>query len=280
MNAQDPSFESFLYALDDQISQAESGEPDIIKRLVTCIQLCSEALMHLRRWVAENTFPDQATEIHFFKNVKSQVQAKKIYYQKVYDLHASPMSITDVLMKRELEQKVEECTKCLLHNKEYYEYLLADSKYWDEKYFLRERHNAIFCRCHNCDPDFCTNADCVMAEVIACKQLIVYFCTLISNPSVHSSAPTTGKDPSLPCKLSPTCLVELGYALYSAGAFGNATLKEVMQKLSDSFQIDLVDFYDTFRRIRERKKSPAKFLDDLKTSLIKYMEQADNDKYN
>ena len=69
--------------------------------------------------------------------------------------------------------------------------------------------------------------------------------------------------------------MELGYALYAAGFFDHvkATIKDIMKLLSAVSQIDLQQYSHTFFQIRERKGNPAKFLDELKAALLRYIDQ-------
>lgn len=104
------------------------------------------------------------------------------------------------------------------------------------------------------------------------------------NPSLKLAEPTPSyttapvSQTSFPCSISKTDVVEIGYAFYTAGVFGKAPLKEVMGLLSRMFQINLENYAHKFFQIRERKNSPTKFLDELKTSLVRYFDQLDLDK--
>ena len=78
--------------------------------------------------------------------------------------------------------------------------------------------------------------------------------------------------------LSSSGNVEIGYAFYTAGVFGKAPIKEVMSLLSGMFQINLENYPHTFFQIRERKINVTKFLDELKTALLRYFDQLDQQK--
>jgi hypothetical protein len=56
---------------------------------------------------------------------------------------------------------------------------------------------------------------------------------------------------------------------------GTASINELAKSMEALFQKDLGDYYRTFLEIRERKKSPTKLLDTLKTSLMNRMIEAD-----
>ncbi|AYO58003.1 hypothetical protein CO230_07615 [Chryseobacterium sp. 6424] len=67
------------------------------------------------------------------------------------------------------------------------------------------------------------------------------------------------------------------YALHADGVFNNGAveLKDVAENFEKLFNIDLGQFHRTFLEIRIRKSSKTKFLDTLKDTLEKRMEDAD-----
>ncbi|MBO9205540.1 MULTISPECIES: RteC domain-containing protein, partial [Niastella] len=70
-------------------------------------------------------------------------------------------------------------------------------------------------------------------------------------------------------------LVEIGYALYLHGDFGDASIKEIMESFEVAFNFELGEYYDHFTDIRQRKNSTI-FLDKLKTHLVRYIEREDD----
>lgn len=74
-----------------------------------------------------------------------------------------------------------------------------------------------------------------------------------------------------------TDLIELIYALQSSGAInsGTADIKEVASACEHIFNIDLGDFYRTFLEIKSRKINQTKFIDNIKESLLKRIEDSD-----
>lgn len=76
---------------------------------------------------------------------------------------------------------------------------------------------------------------------------------------------------------SKAALVELIYALYSSDSInkGRAEIKEITKLFEILFNVQLGDVYHTFLEVRSRKIERTKFLDYLKESLIRRMEEAD-----
>ena len=74
---------------------------------------------------------------------------------------------------------------------------------------------------------------------------------------------------------SKTALTELIYALHSQGAFGNTDIISITKTFESTFNINLGDFYHTFMELKARKINRTKFLDSLKESLLKKMDEED-----
>ena len=74
----------------------------------------------------------------------------------------------------------------------------------------------------------------------------------------------------------PIELVEVMYALYSAGSFSKITLKELFSMAGELFGCKVRNFYSLFSTIKSRTKGDrTTFLDKLKRSLIVKMEKSD-----
>lgn len=70
---------------------------------------------------------------------------------------------------------------------------------------------------------------------------------------------------------------ELGYSIRDSGVLnhGNVDVKEIMNFIEVSFDIDLGDYYRTYVAIKSRKKDRTPFLNKLIESLIRRMEKDD-----
>jgi hypothetical protein len=101
----------------------------------------------------------------------------------------------------------------------------------------------------------------------------------------HLDTERTGQFPSSYPKVRLTWtgskveLVELIYAWETAGCFnhGHATIKEIAAYIEVIFNVDLGDYYDTFRDMRNRVNRTA-FLDKLIKVLNDRMDEADRKK--
>jgi len=75
-----------------------------------------------------------------------------------------------------------------------------------------------------------------------------------------------------------TELVELIYAIYAKGSinYGNIDIKELIDYFCNVFNTDAGEFYRIYLNIRNRKESRTLYLDSLRDSLNKKMDDDDN----
>lgn len=275
------TLEKLVQSLLRRMEDNESRETDLLLRFETSIQLCEESLHLLRQWVTENSFPDKASEIYFFKQVKPLILARYIYYQKAYHLHIAYFNGCGLLEKERLTRELQDIDRFFVANNNLYEYYRKGCTHLDEVYFLRERHDWKNCPgIPRIGDVFSTGADEQLASLMAHEQLLKYIDGLLENPPAKQQAPIARSVASseLRCTASVTSIVELGYALYASGFFNNgkASVKNIMTFLEESLRIDLGKYYDTFIQIQERKINTTKFLDELKTSLLRYIDRERN----
>ena len=282
MPAFQSTFEELLHSWQLRLQDAEARETDLPARLETCIRICEESLLELRQWVMANAFPDKDCEIYFFRQVKPVIRARYIYYQKIHRLHIGYFNGSGLLAKERLEKELHAIARYFTDNDQFFTYYRNGSTHHDELYFVRGQYDWKICpEVNHFDNIFSTSFDGKLAELMAYELLLKYVDGLL-NPSIKltETAPVITSQPAvstLQCTASLTDIVELGYALQKSGFFnnGNASIKDVMAFMADVLKVDLRNFYHLLFRLRERK-NPAKFLDQLKSSLLMHIEAMDD----
>jgi hypothetical protein len=286
MPAFQTTFEEQTQSWQLRLQDAEARESDLLARVETCISICEESLLQLRQWVTEHSFPGKDCEIYFFKQVKPMIMARYIYYKKIYRLHIGYFNGSGLLAKERLEQELKDITRYFSDNADFYTYYRMGYTHHDELFFVRGEYKWKICpEVNHFDAIFSTSGDGKLAELMAYELLLKYIDERL-NPSVKltESATVTASRPATSCTLQCTAnvtdVVELGYALYANGFFNNgkASVKDIMNLLSDMLQISLRNYAQTFYHIRERKINPTKFTGELKDDLNRYIEQLDNQK--
>jgi hypothetical protein len=154
--------------------------------------------------------------------------------------------------------------------------------YLDDKYFVRRRLDLrlyVDTFIYDADPEFSTSHDYKVAKIIANDLLNIYLKSEIAimerkdhtaNKSfIISKGKYTWTD-------SKAALTELIYALHATKCInnGNIEIKEIANFLEALFRFDLGDYYRDYLQIKNRQNQ-TKFIDTLKTALIKKINEQD-----
>lgn len=281
MPAFQSTFEELTRSWQLRLQDAEAGESDLLARAETCIRICEESLLQLRQWVMERSFPGRDCEVYFFKQVKPVIMARYIYYQKIYRLHIGYFHGSGLLEKARLQRELQAIARYFADNADFYTYYRMGYTHHDELFFVRGAYDWKICpEVNQFDAIFSTSGDGKLAELMAYELLLKYIDEML-NPSelTEPACVTASRSPSstLQCTASLTDIVELGYALHAAGFFNNgkASIRDIMTLLSTVLQKDLHHYPRLFFQIQERKGNVTKYLDQLKTDFVRYVDQLD-----
>ncbi|TYB74261.1 RteC domain-containing protein [Bizionia myxarmorum] len=253
-----------------------------ITYLKNYVSLSSEYLHLLRLYIREKDFSSQSDEIYFFKEVKPLINGHLKYFSHVhyYLLNRPKLSLPRqrkyiyLILKKFEIQKIREF--------DFVKYYRHKETRLDHIYFLRGTNNLAITNaiCHFTDPEFSTSHDDLVAKIITYDLLMVYYKHELkllkgNKNSLHTQQPIC-IPPGVSWTASKTDLVKLMYATFATGAFTNSNmdLKSLAKICETVFNIELGNFYKTYGEIKAREGSRTKFLDKMRTSLIKKM---DND---
>ncbi|PQJ80944.1 hypothetical protein BTO18_07185 [Polaribacter porphyrae] len=273
-----------IHKLEHNLKALESKIKNIHCVLEQSIIACKEALEKLREFVAKYYFNDKSEEIEFYKKVKPIVLSYLIFY--VEQLH--------IVTRRTKEGKKEQIKylkkfisnyQTYFHNNlEFYHYYKSNATHLDEQFFLRENKTISLNReafHYFTEDQFSTSHDSLVATIMAYTKLIEYLKNEIAQLNTNSKNMEIinpfQKESELIWTGNNNELVELIYALYSSGRINNSNvdIKEITLAFEKLFKKDLGNYYQSFNDIRARKINTTKFLDTLKSSLVKYMQDLD-----
>ncbi|MDQ6762627.1 MAG: RteC domain-containing protein, partial [Bacteroidota bacterium] len=130
------------------------------------------------------------------------------------------------------------------------------------------------------DMNFTTIYDHKISKIIAFELLSEFITTALAKLEIQldlESGFNSNTQKDISWTSSKVALVELLYALQSAGACnnGNIDLKRLANHLQIVFNVDLGNYYRVFQEMRIRKINRTTFLDQLKERLIQRMDEAD-----
>lgn len=267
-----------------ELDFVETEIDDVLTRTEQGIQLSRNTLDKLREYVLENEFSNQEDEINFFKHIKPQVYAKLIYYVKLFHFEDKRPKCSDRAEKDYLNSELDRIEAFYNENLEFYRYYRRGSSILDDRYFIRGNTDVrLYPDSFHfiTDDQFCTSHDHTVAEIMAYDLLSVYIKQEVSRLENQNTLDGSSAEmvcPSIKWTGKKIALIELVYALNSSGVLnhGNADLREITEVFQRMFGVDLRDYYRKYLEIRMRKTGRTKFLDLLKETFIRRMDEADS----
>jgi hypothetical protein len=272
-------YKKTLQKLEEQINELaiELENPIIFSE--TVIELVIKRLAELKEFVLQRGFETTEEEIHFFKQLKPTILSKLIYYNAIYRIETKRPYGGTKTIKKYLNNELVKIKRYFDNNLEFYKYYRTNSNHLDHKYFIRGNHDiklTLDTYYFVSDQSFSTSHDYKVAKIIANDLIQVYLEDQLFSLHKHLSSKNRNTI-QLNWTASKTSLIELIYALYSQGVLenGNVDIKLIASSFEAMFNLDLGDYYHTYLELKNRKTSRTKFLDALKESLLRRMEERD-----
>ncbi|MBN2743957.1 MAG: RteC domain-containing protein [Marinilabiliaceae bacterium] len=240
-----------------------------LKRCEKSAVVISNTMHQLRQWVLENSFQSDEQEIFFFKVIKPKVFSQLIYHVDLFKILTKLPEWSEEEMRLFLMQKIKKINRYRAVNLQLYQYLQNDLNSLDDRYFLRAQFRLIDAPdalSFDCDPRFTTVMDYKVARFKA-DEMLMEFINQKLNTNSHNSI-NVSLNSQFHWTESKVALTELIYAIHTAGCInnGNVELKDIALYLQDVFCIDLGNFYNDFKQIKNRN-NPTKFIDHLKEAI-------------
>ena len=255
---------------------------DIIETSLSMVHKLQSILNDLRMRVQTYVFPTKEDEILFFKTQKPEILARLLFFYKIYRIETQSPNGSDEVIRNYINRELDNLTYFFNRNLDFYQYYRSHSTVYDEYYFVRGNADLRLCTDSaqfDKDPNFSTGYDYKVAKIIANEMLRIYLNKrLVKLETNNQIEDNLQKYLKYPFRFTgkKVFLIELGYALVSAGDInnGNVEIKEMMKFLGKVFQVDLGDYYASYIAMKERKDRTA-YLHHLIDSLIKRMNEDD-----
>jgi hypothetical protein len=276
--------EEVLIKLEANLELIEAETNDILLKAEKGIKEAKLALEQLRNYITKTNFKNTSFEISFFKNTKPQVFSKLIYYVTLFNIEGKRPRGSRQSQIDYLNNHIDKLQIYFNDNLEFYHYYRRGATSLDKLYFVRGNENIrLFPDTFHffTDKQFSTSHDSTVATIIAYDMIIIHLKKEIDKLDNNGMETINSLNQTYSTKLfwtgSKTDLIELIYALQSCGAInsGTADIKEMAAVCEQIFNIDLGNYYHTFIEIRSRKSNSTKFIDKLKESLLKRIEESD-----
>lgn len=273
--------------LEESLDLLKSETDDILIRSEKAVTFCKLALSEMRKLVLQDGFENQQNEIEFFKSIKPQAQSKLIYHTQIFIIEGKRPNSSNKVQRNYLNAELDKIQVFINDNLEFYHYYRCKTTSMDDHFFLRGKGDIrlyLSSIHYMIDEHFCSSHDHTVAFIQAYDILSIYLKKELAKLEIKS-----GKNdnilkeedditrPKLFWTGTKISLIEMLYAIHSTGAVNNGTVDIMLavKFMERMFHIDLGDPYHAFIEIRSRTKDRTKFIDLLKSSLIKRLDEYD-----
>ncbi|MBJ2173639.1 RteC domain-containing protein [Aureibaculum sp. A20] len=275
-------FEKLLQKLHVELNKIAKEHTDIIKQSSLSIVLCRGILHEMHQMILQSSFNNESDEVNFFKRIKVIPLSQLIYSSEIKSFELHFPKLGKKKQERYLTKEIDLVNTFFNYHFEFVQYFKEGNTHSDILYFTRSHYNdlpVINRGNYYCPPKFCTSRDTLLSKLISFDRFAVY----LQNRLMRLSIPltlntnTTVKNSGLTWTSSKVALTELVYALHSCGAInsGAANIKDIVALTETIFNVELGDYYRTFLDIKMRKTGRTMFLEKLKESLLKKMDDYD-----
>lgn len=260
-----------------QLQRIAVTEDYELQKAEQSFHIVDTTMIKLRKYIADYSFRDDAEEIRFFKEVKPRFHSELVYLAELIHIETNKPFGSRELVTSFYRQVIERLQIYFERRHLYYVYYRSKRTSEDKLLFLRKTDCLPLIPEDNqdMDPAFSTIGGSWFAKFMGFEKIIGFLLTKIERMEKGGSELATQRKQQSAWTDSKAALVELAYALYSRGSinYGKADIKEIVSELEYLFNIHLGNFYRTYMDISIRKKSRTPYLDSLKESLERRMDE-------
>ncbi len=267
-----------------QLEVIELEEETSLRKSKKAIRLLKDIMQNLKAKLNDYKFNCEEDEIFFFKEYKPQLFSKLLYYSEIYKIETKRPTGSDTAQNNYIIKELDRIKDYFDKNLDFYQYYRTEKTHLDRYYFLRIEPDIeldVDCFYFERDNNFSTSFDYKVSKILSNEMLRIY---LNAELKKLEKQPENDMDNSKSPRIKHTWtgtkteLVELIYAIYAKGSinYGNIDIKELIDYFCNVFNTDAGEFYRIYLNIRNRKESRTLYLDSLRDSLNKKMNDDDN----
>lgn len=271
-----------LEDLNEQLNFLNLEIDDNLVRCEKAIEIILKSVQKLKLLFFKENFKSIDKEIDFFKNIKPKFTSKLIYYNLIYKIEAQMPFGGERVLKKYFNNELDKIKRYFYNNHDFNKYHRTGSSYLDTKYYVRGAIDiklAVDSFFFEADHTFATSHDFKLAKILAHDLLQVYIEDRLRDIDYKTLKEKTQREPNtkLSWTSSKVALIELIYALQTEGVFNNgiADIKDIVEHFEKNLNIDLGQYRRTFLEIKARKADRPRFIQALKDTLEKRMNNSD-----
>lgn len=272
--------QTLLTVLNRQLESVHAENDEPIKYSEEAIKILVSTLEELKTFFVKYEFLNKIEEIEFFKQIKPQFVYRLIYYNEVYNIETNAPYGGEKVLRKFYNSELEKLKMYFDENLDFYKYYRTGNTILDKKYFIRGKHDirlTLDSFYFQADHRFTTSHDFKVAQIMANDLIQVYLESEIHKLEKRLIPLTNAVSSNQKWTGSKVALVELIYALHAEGVFNNGAsdLKDVAEFFESALNVDLGQFHRVFLEMRMRKSDRTKFLNSLRDTLVKRMDEVD-----
>lgn len=237
------------------------------------------ALRKLKTFIRSNNyiFKDEEEEIWYNKIVQPKFLRRLIYFKELYYIQANKPVSSNKAQKAYYKLLLDTIGTYFDRHKNLFNYYKSGSNIHDKVYFLNRSQSISFepIYVHEVDSPFTSSYSFKLAKLQALEKLRQYLHSHLEKYNQEHQS-VIEANPYLPLDWTENkvALIELAYAIHARGAVkaGKADIKDIIKGFELLFNVSLGNFYRSFQDIIIRKKNPTLYLDILKDSLNRYID--------
>ncbi|MCS3801063.1 RteC domain-containing protein [Niastella sp. OAS944] len=270
--------EGLLKQLEDDLLAISKDEYGEIVQARMSMEICLQYCVNLRS--TQPSFQSTEQEVNFFREVKPRFTARYIFYAELYHILLNNFTISPEVEESYYRRHLQRVKIFMERYAQFYQYYKSGLNYLDHSYFTRHSDNGQTALQEFIDFDrgYSTGYDYLLAKIIAyemlCQELNQRITRLKQSGSTdHQQQPRFVLTWTAP----KVAMIELIYGLYASGVFNHSQvdLKRIAEAFSQFFNLPLNNIYKVWEEIRLRQKNRTAFLDNLRSSLLRKMDDDD-----
>lgn len=272
--------EKFHAALENQLAEVSINGQAPTEQYRASILICKKAMNKMKRFVTHYAFADTAEEIHFFKDVKPLFYSKYIYFINVYNFLMQFPAGGEEAVKSYINFHLTDLQRFFDNNKAFYQYYRSGGTQMDAIYFTRGGFDVqMELEDFEEDEQYSTSHDYKLSKIIANEKFQDYLQLEYAKIGQENFQPM-GHGKLFPFAhpewtATPTDAIELIYSLKASGSVnnGNIDVSEMVGIFEFVFQTEIKESYHKIIDISRRKKTIPIFLNKLKDSLLRLIDE-------
>lgn len=273
--------EDFIKALHDKMKEsirlsgmtADNG----IQSAHSCLEAVRETLSELYAFMNTLDFSDRETEIRYYKEFLPMFRSEQFYYADLVFIETNRPLGTKKQTIKYFSGLLKEKELFFKRNSFLYRYYCLGRKDLDEALFSKTDTKLPMSPLFGTEKEYLSDCSTSLSMIMANERISAFLKKSIRDLETGKNESPVPAKSQLLWTDSKSALIELAYALHSRGSVnqGKSDVKSIIQILEETFNVETGNFYRTFQSMRIRKKNRTVYLDHLKDSLEKRMDEAD-----